>query len=279
METSLRALAMKIKLFLAFLFLHGFIHPADKIEAAEIEDCLVITIPKAGTHLLVKYFHILLKRQILPYKTWSTTHFFVKDFPQIYRLINESPENKAISLIRDPRDIICSLVDWLEKIHNYSNTEIFFKKKWFSLSRSEKIRLLIDVSLPRDYLNKYFKYKCEGMTLPERIRESVERAVCFNSLPQVLVVRFEDIVGDKGKGSRLAQLTAFEAINEYLNIYVEEDEFVEIINSLWGKEDPEQIHQPTFFKGYIGRWEEEFDDLDKAIMEDYYGRLISELGY
>ncbi len=94
-----------------------------------------------------------------------------------------------------------------------------------------------------------------------------------------LVVRFEDIVGDKGKGSRLMQLQTFQAINEYLNISVEEDEFVEIVDSLWGKDDPEQIHQPTFFKGYIGRWEEEFDDLDKAIMEDFYGRLISELRY
>ncbi len=52
---------MKIKLLLAFLFLQGFINLTEAVDAAEIEECLVITIPKAGTHLLVKYFQILLR--------------------------------------------------------------------------------------------------------------------------------------------------------------------------------------------------------------------------
>lgn len=186
---------------------------------------------------------------------------------------------KVISLIRDHRDIMCSLVDWLEKVETYSNTTIKFKENWYKLSRSKKICILIDISASKKQLSTFMEYDCNGMTLPQKIRETAQRAISFNKIPHVLVLRFEDIIGEKGRGSFYRQKQAFETVNKYLNLTIDNDQFLNILNSLWGRDDSDGIFQPTLFKGYIGRWKEEFDSEAIVYMKMYYNNILKKLGY
>lgn len=137
----------------------GFVFFSLSTYSCDKTACKIYTIPKSGTFLLAKYFHILLKRNIIPEKIWHTTHYYEKNFPAYFSMALNKPNLKAISLIRDPRDMLCSLVNWLEKERNYAYFEIDFKPQWFLLSTSQKIRLLIDESLTQSELDFFYTWK------------------------------------------------------------------------------------------------------------------------
>lgn len=245
-----------------------------------VSKSFIITIPKSGTYLFVKYFKTLLQKQIIQHKNWHTTHFYELNFNKHFREYKYQgikSIRKPICLIRDPRDIICSLVDWLERKKNYAYTDITFKPKWYKLSRSEKIQCLINTSATQKQLSDIMKYNCNGMTLAQKIKESAERAVLFKSIPHILLIRFEDIIGRKGKGDLFKQKETFQKVNAYLNITIDENTLTHILNSLWGPS--ETIPQPTFYKGYIGRWKEEFDEQAIIYMKMYYSNILKKLEY
>jgi len=265
--------------FLIALIISFFSLNTPHSHALDQTPCKIYTIPKSGTFLIAKYFRILLKREIISKKIWDTTHYYEKNFDSSYISLSENSELKVISLVRDPRDILCSLVDWLEKVRTYAYFDVHFKPQWYLLSKSQKIRLLIDESLSQSDLRPFYQWDCSDDLLARKIHETAERSIKFHSLPQILIVKFEEIIGPRGGGSFEQQKEAFSKINQLCEIEIDDTEFEEILNSLWGKEDREQIWQPTFNQGYIGRWREEFDEETLLYMKKYYNPILIQLGY
>jgi len=229
--------------------------------------------------LLAKYFHSLTKLNIVPQKTFHITHYFIRPYLSYSSTIKTS-KRKFISLIRDPRDVLCSLINWLEKGRNSANSPVRFTKNWFQLTKSEKLHILIDTSISREKLLKYLRFKREEKTLPQMIQAINLRAVSFNKFPEVMTIRFEDIIGDQGSGNSSKQRETFSSINHFLNIQIEENLFSDILESLWGNKLAFGIKMnSTFDKGYIGRWREEFDEKAVYLMKKYHNDILIELGY
>lgn len=88
--------------------------------------------------------------------------------------------------------------------------------------------------------------------------------------PQVCVVRFEDLVGPGGGGSRHRQLTAVRRVAEFLDARTDVEALAE---SVFRRD------AFTFRVGRGGRWREHFDADHIALFENRYGHLLDLYGY
>ncbi|MEM9215750.1 MAG: sulfotransferase domain-containing protein [Cyanobacteria bacterium P01_F01_bin.150] len=95
---------------------------------------------------------------------------------------------------------------------------------------------------------------------------------------EVLAVKFEDLVGERGGGSEEKRLYIVERILDYLNISLSSEQ----IKAQFGSRvlDPKESH--TFKKGgkgRIGNWEAYFNESHKQAFKRVAGDLLVELGY
>jgi hypothetical protein len=98
-----------------------------------------------------------------------------------------------------------------------------------------------------------------------------ERAITFYMHPDVLAVRFEDLVGARGRGSVDSQVDTVEKVASFLGI---------------GCADPAAVadglfnaNSFTFHRGMIGGWREVLNNRQLAEIEKKYGYILSALDY
>lgn len=87
-----------------------------------------------------------------------------------------------------------------------------------------------------------------------------------------LLVRFEDLVGERGGGSCAAQRKSIEQICSYLDLDVDKQKIASVQENLFGSSG-------TFRKGQIGSWRSEFSEEHKVAVKEVAGNLLIELGY
>ena len=86
-------------------------------------------------------------------------------------------------------------------------------------------------------------------------------------------VLFEDLVGEKGGGSKESQLEVIKAIVKHLDISLTEKEIQEnVIDKLFGGTG-------TFREGKIGAWKNYFTPEHKKLFKLYGGEMLIKLGY
>ncbi|MDP3858306.1 MAG: hypothetical protein Q8Q73_11170 [Stagnimonas sp.] len=153
---------------------------------------------------------------------------------------------KTIQVIRDPRGILSSLTGYAVEEGN----EWFpFHSAFAKLSR-------------RELLSFYLRggYVAEAGMYYSGIREALERAAGWHRSPGALVVRFEDLVGQKGGGSDQVQRETLGAIVDFLEI--PGVDISSIQQELFGG-----TH--TFRGGQVDRWVGDFDaELTEAIAKE-----------
>ncbi len=162
---------------------------------------------------------------------------------------------KVIFIIRDPRDILVSHTHFLAKKRDFFLYPLFSKHSF-----EERILITLKGGHYREvniYLNSF--------------RAVLENALHWFSCDNCLVVKFEDLVGDKGGGDKNKQLRAIENIIKFLNINIDFN-IEEIAEKLYGG-----TH--TFRKGKIGSWKEELSDKLVKEVHKNIGDLITKLGY
>ena len=87
--------------------------------------------------------------------------------------------------------------------------------------------------------------------------------------PHVLKLRFEDLVGEQGGGSRLSQAAAIESWANFLAIDVPAEELTE---GLFGG-------TPTFNTGRVDSWRDVFKDHHRKAFEREFGDVLEDYGY
>jgi sulfotransferase 6B1 len=253
---------MKYWLILVFSCLSMVLH-------AEIAPVYLLTIPKSGTHLITKYFYLLNTSLNVSNFTFEQSHLSETrlHLPKGYL---SRPEIKKIILIRDPRDILCSALDHIEKYHGYLEGGIDFKRSWLFLSKEQKLSQLIDDQGSEDFVWNYHK------RLSLKIYEHISRAVAFLGAPNCCLVRYENLVGPQGLGSVAAMRQEITMINDFMGLYLNEEEFAFIMQNLYGNA---VVGTPTFNQGKIGRWRNEFTLKLKQAFKKRYGQILIDLGY
>ncbi len=230
-----------------------------------------VSLPKAGTHLLERALclHPRLYRKLLPTVSdenigrWSdldglagrlrpgqvvASHLrFRPEHPDVL----ERRGVKGIFLIRDPHDVVVSQAHYVASRTDHRAHELFA-----DLDLKERIRTAI-IGDPS-----------------HRLASIGERLDYFAGwLEGLLVVRFEDLVGEAGGGGAEVQRVAVEAIYRHLGMPVDERLLRSICVNLYSADSP------TFRRGAIGGWKRSFDDELISLFDEVVGDRSLPYGY
>jgi hypothetical protein len=232
----------------------------------------VISITKSGTHLLKKLITLL-------GKSWeeNTIYHFVDGYK-----VPQDPENptKYIFLIRDPRDLTLSYLGHINKYPEWFNGHPYHPVRssgwpdrydvfgldlntWNSLNEEQKLSVIIK---NRRYDTGNFSY--DGRSLISQWKNYLNLK---DKYPHLLV-KFEEIIGEQGKGCKEKQKETIIKIANYLGIDVTEEKVEFIQKNLFGD-------TWTFNKGITGRWKEVFTNAQKEEFKTAYADILNDLPY
>lgn len=164
---------------------------------------------------------------------------------------------KHIFIIRDLRDCLVSYVDYFTSLKSHGHEPPYYYHLRALQSDSERILTLLR---GLHWFLRPFSYH-------------VDLAMPWLGERNLLVVRYEDLVGPAGQGSSEAQLDSIARICDYLGLSHSEEERAAVAQRLWGGKTV------TMNRGMIGRWRERFTpEIEKEFWE-LYGSQMEALGY
>jgi len=236
---------------------------------------IVVTPEKTGTHLLTKLIERLVNKQV--HNCWN--HILTET--ELMTLLEEVENNnsflhihalptkelihtlkknhyKVCFLMRDPRDVMVSLLYYIEK--GWSMGPCNLEMPYGLLSFQEKLHELITGE----------RY---GLRMVEAI---ILRRLGWMKESFVYTSYFENLVGAEGGGNDADQLKELVNLSRHLGIKLNKHEMKNITENLWGAEPGEKT---TFRNGQIGSWKEEFHDEHKKEFKKRYSKLLIHLKY
>lgn len=163
---------------------------------------------------------------------------------------------KTIQIVRDPRDVVLSFARWIGDRPDYYAYSAFCQ-----LTLEQKMRNVIT------------GFSC-GSLYFESIASVLDRSYGWltASPEEILVVRFEDLVGSRGGGCDLAQMAAISKVCKF--IYGEELPAIQqsVACNLFGG-------TKTFKDGQIGAWKNYFDADLRRVFDETVGPRMRLWGY
>lgn len=265
---------MSLSLFCMMAFVSLF--SSTSVEAVyKPKEFYVLGIPKAGTSLASKLLMLITEREAInPVKDglelnelersaleihftkWKKANQFpVAHFSKGARAFDDysevNPDIVRFLVIRDLRDALVSCVyqNWAELESMMEGTN-FSQKLWFLLNARGN---------------------------PFDMMPDVEEAIARLKKNNVIVLRFEDLVGEQGGSTReIQQKTVLNVVNA-LGTHLKKGQFHRVVSSLWGNES--ELKSPTFREGKIGSWKNHFEKHHLEAFERNWGGLQKALGY
>lgn len=238
------------------------------------DNFVVITPEKAGTHLLTRALTFLTGQKVI--NVWDRSrsskdienylhnaanegkYFHMHAFPEPHILkIFQEGGYKVIFLLRDPRDQLISILFYIRERHwEYKQLRMDFP--FGNLSFEDQIEEMITgekygVQVPYDF----FKYRTSWM-----------------SFGNVYTAYFENLVGERGKGSKAAQINELSGLSDFLHIQVSNEQLQDIADNLFGWHG-----LGTFRSGQIGSWKDYFSERHINLFNQYFGNDLIEFGY
>jgi len=224
----------------------------------------VTSIPKCGTHLLLKAIYLMTKQE--PYWIYEDTKSLENNLKrgckQIltshvpYSLENEeifeNYNTKCFFIYRDPRDQVISYAHWEIKSH---------PEKYRGTSPIELMRKFIDGSVPPPHMTNV-----NGPTA------FYHAYLGWRENSNICTIKFEDLVGPLGGGDKNVQIFTLQRIANHLGLSLSIKALEKIANSLFG-----ETH--TFRSGKIGAWKDVFLFSDYNMFKKVAGDLLIELEY
>ena len=233
-----------------------------------MEKILFTSIPKSGTHLLLRYFDITGFKHAGPFGglvfdekfydfvqnlqagEYSAWHYFWNEkLVSIIRNIGA----KVVFLYRDPRAQVCSYTNFIMRTSAHPFYNLFQSQR----NDEERIKILFQ-GLPHQVQGVAGFYKTHELWL---------------SNPDVYKVRFEDIVGPKGGGSVEKQLQVVRELIDFTGGSKDNLVAKVVAEALFDQ------NSVTFDKGQIDSWHKYFTpELHDLFMQET-GDLLKVWGY
>ena len=261
---------LKICLFFFSLYFLYASEPSFLIKTGEKPDFLVLTIPKSGTYLLDKLLKMILVEH--QKRTGKRKKYLLQHCVDL-QLKNYSKYKKII-MIRDMRDVCISLTLSLRGyLNNFGDNNFVLQYpqqypaplieyyRWSLLSVDVQLLGIIEGNLPPP-LN--------------HCKVQPKAALRWMQTPYTYVCRFENLIGEKGGGTRERQKREIKNIGNFINISLSNETIDYIANNLHGNK---VFESPTFIRGKIGYWKEYFNEYHKAIFKQKLGEYLILWGY
>lgn len=249
-------------------FLLFFISYAGLFCEVDEPSVLIITVPKAGTHLLHKIMTNLFSKKVVtmyfPARNGNVRPFTPGRQPSVVLthlmsdltwVNNPGFANfRKVLLVRDPRDVVVSFYYHLTKRNGWPLRLSFTRDKlWNMGSLEEKVNLML--------------------ASPENTPiDGIHSSLMLLHDPNVLVVRFEDLVGAQGGGSDEVQWMTLMNLASFIGRPKTLEEIKEVSPRLFGG-------TWTFRKGQIGEWKNFFTPGHLETLKALIGHEVIELGY
>jgi len=254
---------------------------------------LIISPPKAGTHLLEKALRLM--PGVKPTGVHLRPHFVARfaeqrypvddlgfDFPRdrpamrkamsrigrgrfctahfvysdtVSALLDEF-DYKALLILRDPRDIAVSLVNYLKK-QKYHPLHDYFRSLDFDAALNAAIEGL-DASVA-------------GRPLPSTA-ERLRTFVPWLEHPRCCTVKFEQLVGEQGGGTAADQGQAVQRVADHLSLSLDEATRRRVADQLFGG-------TATFHRGTTRQWRQRYQPQHLQRARETMSDLLITLGY
>ena len=275
------------------LFVHLVVSPcflmAEKKINGEIPCFALITIPKSGSHLIMKALYLLTDSvpvwhtrfpslfYLKPKDGFLYTHFCLS--PELESDYAALPAMKKIICIRDLRDVAVSIVSHIRK-NLWPGLSLEMREEFLKLSFDEQLLFVInfdyDVQEVADYAPN---------SLQVSLAKIGQQSMRYTYDPANLTCRYEDLVGEQGGGSNEAQKREVERLALFLKISIDPCDIEDIAGKLYGNET--EIYgkgsmmnfRSTFTKGQIGNWKNVFKEEHKDAFKKKLGKYLIALGY
>ena len=169
-----------------------------------------------------------------------------------------------ISIYRDPRDAIVSLVVYMRTFKGRNVKRDFFEVEpnFDALSFDDQLlSVMTSNEINKNYFHFYFA------------------RINWHRLPNAYGVKYEDLVGAKGGGSDETQLREIEGIAKFIHLPLSPEKAKEIASAIYESKGSEMIEGKVFTSGKIGSWKKFMKPHHKEIFKRKFGDLLIKLGY
>jgi hypothetical protein len=254
---------------------------------AETSPFVLITIPKSGSHLTIKALYHLTGGTpvwhtrfpslacISPKDGFLYTHLVIhKCLEEDYEAL---PQLKKILNIRDLRDVAISMIGHIMEMPWPGMTEDEIEE-FREMPFDDQLMFVIKY----DYEIK----PTDPIALQVSLPKIAEQAIKFYQKPDVLVCRYENLVGAQGGGTSSAQVEELRKMASHLSIVnVSDDDLFHIGLCIYGnhmdvfKNKGFEHYASTFRKGKTGGWKRVFKAEHKEAFKERFGQALIDLGY
>jgi hypothetical protein len=168
---------------------------------------------------------------------------------------------KTMFLMRDPRAVAVSYVDYVMKNEDHAAHDYF---KHVLPDFESRLRVAIMGTDPDD----------PNLPFIPDLAGAWGRYVRWLRQPDVLQLRYEGMVGEQFGGWQRRQRENVQRIVDFLDLELSDEQFEELVR---GGTDPKA--SVTFHKGGIHRWKESFSPQMEALFQKEAGKILDQYHY
>jgi len=187
--------------------------------------------------------------------------FMTAHFPYVEGLDGELDKlgYRTLLILRDPRDIVVSAQHYITKMSSHD-----LHRRFTEQYRTDDER--ITATIEGFTANEYGRGQ-------DSIGERLERFMPWLTTPGVLVVRFEDLIGQAGGGSRSRQDELVESVARHVGRPLPPERVRAVAGRVWSDKSS------TFRQGRVGGWRDELTPDHIALFKAVAGNQLIGLGY
>ncbi|MBV7269168.1 sulfotransferase domain-containing protein [Winogradskyella luteola] len=163
-------------------------------------------------------------------------------------------KTKIIHLVRDPRDVLISHLNYIERMDTTQKAHKFLAEYD---TRFEKLKAMINGK--KDIL--------------EPFPEVLDKFLPWTQLDEVLCIKFEHLIGPNGGGNKQKQIDTVKKICNYISIELNDKQIDNICGKIYS------VKSSTFNKGKIGNWRHVLDKEEKQWLNNTIEKKILSYGY
>ncbi len=232
---------------------------------------LITSIPKAGTHLLGKTIE-------------KITHIPVSDedihhtYDRVVTFAKANPEVPVLLIVRDLRDVCLSYVHYVSlQIRNHPDPQHYYLFGEFK--RSDEVLADLIPQWQRISIENKLTAVLEANSLaPCDIDNFFRVAMELSQLPNVTLIKFENLVGPNGGGDFKLQCKEIEKIAKVYQVNLSLPQVMVIANTIFGP-TPRSRWNNTFRKGEIGSWKDVYTEHQISVFKERFNDYLYYFGY